>query len=86
MKFLVWSNEHAMWWRGNHSGYTQFIEEAGRYHRTEAHLIVSRASLDGQLARQREDPVTGWTNLCLPEVMVLAPEEIPEVLQWAVKS
>lgn len=85
MRFLVWSNEHAMWWRGNQRGYTQFIEEAGRYDRAEAERIVSRASLDGQLAKPREDPYTGGSNLILPEVMVLAPEEIPGALQWAVK-
>jgi len=82
--FLIWSNEHAMWWRANQCGYTQYIEEAGRYERAEAAGIVRRASLDGQLGVRRHDPVTGHTNLCMPEVMVSAPEEIPDLLQWQV--
>lgn len=82
--FLIWSNEHAMWWRANQRGYTQYIEEAGRYERAEAVGIVRRASLDGQLGVRRHDPVTGHTNLCMPEVMVSAPEEIPDLLQWQV--
>jgi hypothetical protein len=28
--FLVWSNQHGMWWRTGKSGYTQVVEEAGR--------------------------------------------------------
>jgi hypothetical protein len=28
--FLIWSNEHGMWWRENEVGYTQHIDEAGR--------------------------------------------------------
>lgn len=83
-KFLIWSNEHAMWWRANQRGYTQYIEEAGRYDRAEAEHIVSRASVGGRLATRREDPFTGGINLCLPEVMVSAPEEIPDLMQWAV--
>lgn len=86
MQFLIWSNQYGMWWRANHSGYTQYIEEAGRYGRAEALAIVRRASLDGQLATQQQDPVTRWTYLRIPEVMVSAPEEIPGVEQWAVTS
>lgn len=74
-KYLIWSNEHAMWWRGNHRGYTQYIEEAGRYGHAEACAIVRKASLDGQLSQRRQDPMTGKVNLCFPEVMVLAPTE-----------
>jgi hypothetical protein len=85
-RYLIWSNEHAMWWRDNQRGYTQYIEEAGRYERAEAVAIVRRASLDGRLGVRREDPVTGFRNLILPEVMVSAPEEITGLLQWAVKD
>jgi hypothetical protein len=84
MKFLIWSNKHAMWWRANHSGYTQWIEEAGRYDRDDAVALVRRASVGGQLASSRQDPITGDINLCLPVVMVQAPEEIPDLLQWEV--
>lgn len=34
--YLIWSNEHRAWWRPNSSGYTVFIESAGRYSRDEA--------------------------------------------------
>lgn len=84
MKYLIWSNEHAMWWRPWQSGYTQVIEEAGRYDRTEAERIVRRASVDGRLGVRRENPVSGEVYLCMPEVMVQAPEEIPGLLQWEV--
>jgi len=34
--YLIWSNEHAAWWRPNVLGYTPFFEEAGRYSREKA--------------------------------------------------
>lgn len=79
MRFLVWSNEHHMWWRPNHSGYTEFIEEAGRYGRSYAEEIVSRATLDGVLTLRRTNPYTGDDYSQLSEVVVLAPEDIPGV-------
>jgi hypothetical protein len=77
MKFLVWSNQRRMWWRANHSGYTEYIEEAGRYERPAAEKIVAQATLDGQLNVRREDPVTGLWYSRASEVLVLAPESIP---------
>lgn len=77
MRFLVWSNEHGMWWRPAERGYTDSIEEAGRYPRSYAEKIVSRATLDGQLTHRLTDPVTGEEYSQLAEVMVLAPEDIP---------
>lgn len=74
--FLVWSNQHQMWWRGGQSGYTPFIEEAGRYPRELAERIVSAATLDGALSRLRTDPMTGQAYQGLDEVMVLAPESL----------
>jgi hypothetical protein len=79
VKFLVWSNEHQMWWRGGHRGYTPFIEEAGRYERAEAAHIVADATLDGQLTVRRTDPVTGVEYSQLSEVLVLAPESVAAV-------
>lgn len=73
-RYLVWSNEHSSWWRPNHSGYTTFIEEAGRYERGEAERIVSRATLDGRLALPSVNPITGEEYEQLSEHMVLAPE------------
>lgn len=81
MRFLVWSNDHAMWWRGNQRGYTQFIEEAGRYERAEAEGIVARATLDGRLNVGKRDPVTDRQYDLAYEVLVLAPEDIPDADQ-----
>ena len=77
MRFLVWSNEHRMWWRGNQRGYTEFIDEAGRYPRDEAARIVAKATLDGVLTVRRTNPVTGEDYSQLSEVMVLAPKDTP---------
>lgn len=74
--FLVWSNQHAMWWRADQRGYTQIIDEAGRYTRAEAEDIVRKATLDGQLKHRRTDPVSGADYLSFDEVMVSAPESI----------
>lgn len=74
--YLVWSNQKGMWWRANRRGYTQVIDEAGRYSQAEAEAIVSSATLDGQLKHRRTDPVTEVEYACLDEVMVLAPESI----------
>lgn len=35
-RYLVWSNEHRMWWGPNRQGYTRDIARAGRYTRDEA--------------------------------------------------
>lgn len=77
MRFLVWSNEHQMWWRAGQGGYTSSIDEAGRYERSEAEGIVAKATLDGLLTYRRTDPYTGREYSQHSEVMVLAPEDIP---------
>lgn len=43
--WLVWSEEHGMWWRAGHCGYTRSIREAGRYAKAEADEIVRRANI-----------------------------------------
>jgi hypothetical protein len=74
MTYLVWSNEHEMWWRPGRSGYTGSIDEAGRHARAEADEIVATATCDGALARTRTDPMTGEQYKQFSEVVVLAPE------------
>ncbi len=76
MSYLIWSNQKGMWWRDNRRGYTQFIEEAGRYALAlvEAVAIVTGATLGGRLVHKRTDPVTGREYESYDEVMVLAPE------------
>lgn len=76
MRFLVWSNQHRMWWRGGHRGYTEFIEEAGRYTHAAAAAIVRTATCDGLLTSRRTDPVTSVEYTQFSEVLVLAPEDI----------
>ena len=43
-KWLVWSQEHKMWWRDNHLGYTTSRRLAGRYSFQEAKEIVASAN------------------------------------------
>lgn len=73
--YLIWSNEHAQWWRPGKAGYTRHIEEAGRYSRDEAAAIVENSTVGGLLSQTRTNPVTGETYQQFCEVMVLAPEE-----------
>lgn len=35
-EYLIWSNEHRLWWRAGAHGYTSDIGKAGRYSREEA--------------------------------------------------
>lgn len=73
-EWLVWSNQHGQWWRGGRAGYTQYIEEAGRYSRAEAEAIVRQATVDGQLSHGRRDPYTGQRYVQFDEVLVPAPD------------
>lgn len=79
MSYLVWSNQHGMWWRADRRGYTDIIDEAGRYSRGEAESIVDTATLSGRLTHRRTDPVTGREYSAVDEVMVLAPESTEAV-------
>jgi len=72
--FLIYSNQHAAWWRADSNGYTHVIEEAGRYSRAEAEAIVKDATLDGKLNYPRTDFMTGREYVMFDEVMVPAPE------------
>jgi hypothetical protein len=73
LRFLIWSNEHHAWWGPAESGYTQHIDEAGRYRRDDADRICRHATVDGQLSTDRTDPVTGRPYREFSEVAVLAP-------------
>lgn len=70
MDYLIWSNEHQAWWRPNSSGYTTFVEAAGRYPRAEAISIASGAR-------------DGWTEgeapseIAVSEADVLAHKQHP---------
>lgn len=74
--YLVWSNQHGMWWRGGERGYTSVIEEAGRYTKAHAESIVNKATCDGALRHERINPVTGLRYESFDEVAVPAPARI----------
>lgn len=72
-EWLVWSNQHGMWWGPGHRGYRLRIEEAGRYTKAEARNIVALATCGWQLEERRRDPVSGREYTGFDEVMVPAP-------------
>lgn len=77
--YLIWSNQHGAWWRPNERGYTNSLDEAGRYDRATAQRIVDRATCDGMLLRTRTNPITGEGYEQLDEVLVRAPECIDDM-------
>lgn len=81
MRYLIWSNQKHQWWRPNGLGYTDVIDEAGRYDAEYARRIVAGATVDGQLVHRRTDPVTGRAYDMLDEVMVPAPDPVERVTQ-----
>lgn len=78
--YLIWSNQQRMWWRGEERGYTQIIDEAGRYDVHTARGIVDGSTVGGALVHARVDEVTGRAYRMLDEVVVLAPESEPDVV------
>lgn len=74
MKYLIWSNEHSKWWRADGAGYTETLEEAGRYEEHTARKIAKDSTCDGVLAERRIDPVTGRGYSWLSEHAVPAPD------------
>lgn len=61
--YLIWSNEHRMWWAPGQCGYVSIISQAGRYTRQDAERICTRANC--YLPKGHEPN----------EVMVLAPQK-----------
>jgi hypothetical protein len=47
--YVVWSIEHKSWWGPNRSGYTPYLDLAGRYTRDEA-IEISRGFFGWKLA------------------------------------
>lgn len=44
MRYLIWSNEHCGWWKGNRHGYTTATHRAGLFGFEEARDIVTNAN------------------------------------------
>lgn len=42
--YLIWSYEHDKWWKPYSQGYTEDVDEAGRYEEWEAFQIVRSAN------------------------------------------
>lgn len=76
--WLIWSNQHRMWWGPRHCGYTPQIEEAGRYTEAEARDAVAEATCDWQLSDEGRDPITGSPYVSYDEVMVRCPAGLGE--------
>lgn len=81
MNWLIWSNQHGMWWRPEERGYTQVIEEAGRYEYQRAKEIVAQATVGHRLMTTRTNPRTGERYESFDEVMVLAPESSAGIVE-----
>lgn len=45
--YLLWSNKHRAWWRSQQWGYTEDIDDAGRYSEAEAVKCVIRSAQCG---------------------------------------
>lgn len=52
-RWLIWSHERKMWWRRSKWGYTEDINEAGRFTYTEALGITQQANIN---LNQNEKP------------------------------
>lgn len=44
-QYVIWSNEHRMWWRANNHGYCTDIGQAGIYMHGDALDIVENATM-----------------------------------------
>lgn len=48
--YLIWSFEHNAWWAPARQGYTEIIEQAGRYTAAEAGEIVTSSIFNDEVA------------------------------------
>ena len=55
--YLIWSIEHAAWWRPGRMGYTREFALAGVYPEAEARAIVEDANVGGRLCHECLIPV-----------------------------
>jgi hypothetical protein len=46
-EYLIWSEEHGLWWNPNRAGYTDSMIRAGRYSEQEAWAISHSANGGG---------------------------------------
>ncbi len=55
-KFHIWSNEHNAWWKPNHAGYTNRVEDAGVYSYDESITICKGANYGWDMDNIRKLP------------------------------
>lgn len=67
--WLIWNNEYRMWWCARRSGYTRFVDDAGRYSLADAQEIL----------RQHPETFTDHEPNPIPR-LCLHPS--PELLDW----
>lgn len=48
--YLLWSNKHNAWWRSGGWGYTDRVEEAGRFSEDQATRSIVQSAQSGNLA------------------------------------
>lgn len=75
--WLVWSNEHEAWWGPNRCGYTQKMNDAGRYTFAEAVQICSVRSI--RMCVPDEVCVPSPELEAMLGVMVTRPQQSPEL-------
>ena len=63
-KYLIWSNEHRMWWKPNSFGYTPHISDAGIFSKEKASEIVAQA--------------TQWLDTAVPQELAVDIETLPK--------
>jgi hypothetical protein len=62
MKWLIWSDEHDMWWSPDCNGYTFNRSEAGRYTFEEARTICEKANQPLRCNRPHEAMCPDWSG------------------------
>lgn len=62
--WVIWSNQHGLWWAGNGASYTDTFEMAGRYSTEDALAIVRNSSVEGRVLIHRDG------IRCAPEVAI----------------
>jgi hypothetical protein len=69
-EYLIWSNQHGMWWGPDRCGYTRVIDGAGRYTKEEAEEIVRKCTVNGLLTNKYYNITLEQSTDCYDEVMV----------------
>lgn len=72
--YVIWSFEHQQWWRANRCGYTEHLDEAGRYTAAEAGHIVANAFI-GEHVMLHEATATRFGAPTVPNLWAVVDSE-----------